>query len=94
MRPTDLKCITGVNWNPTCIPTNIIYQGITTGSPARRLLVDIHASWARNDWYPKDVDLDPAFLMELLRKLLHYVATYKTVKESRQLDLKAEDYCV
>jgi hypothetical protein len=92
LRLRDLKCTTGETWNPTEIPVNIIYQGTTSGSPARRLLVDIHASYARENWYPEDVNVAPAFLLDLLRKLLHDVEAFKTVGEFRRVDLEAEGY--
>lgn len=93
LRLRDLKCATGETWNPTDVSANIIYQGTTPGSPARRLLVDIHASYARASWYPEDVHVAPAFLLDLVRKLLHDVEAFKTVGDFRLIDLKAEDYC-
>ncbi|GAB7334034.1 hypothetical protein MBLNU13_g06125t3 [Cladosporium sp. NU13] len=94
LRLRNMKCTRGGGWKTACIPFNIIYWGTMPGSPARRLLVDIHASFARKDWYPRDVFMDPAFKVDLLRKLLHNVETFGMVGEFRQLDLKAEDYRV
>lgn len=95
LRLRDLKCKTGDRWNPTHVPINIIYQGTAPGSPARRLLLDIHAKQAREDWYPEDVHVDPVFLMDLLRKFLLNVKNFTRVEEFRQqVNLKAEDYRV
>lgn len=94
LRLTNLLCTTGHRWNPTCVPINIIYQGTTPGSPARRLLVDIHSGYAREEWYPSDAYVHPSFLMDLVRRLLHNVESFKTVKAFRHLDLKGDDYRV
>jgi hypothetical protein len=94
MRLRDLKCEHDVKWNPVWYPINIIYRGTTTGSPARRLLVDIHASAAREDWYFNDACVDPSFLMDLVRKLLRNAEVFEMVGGCRRVDLKAEDYRV
>ena len=94
LRLRNLMSATGDKWNPTGVPINIICQGTTSNSPARRLLVDIHASVAREDWYIEDVHVNPVFLMDLLRKLLDNVENFTKVKSFRHLDLKAEDYLV
>jgi hypothetical protein len=94
LRLRILKCAKDQEWNPTWVPVNIIYQGTMPGSPARRLLVDIHASVSREDWYSSDTCVDPSFSMDLARKLLRNVESFKTVREFRQLALKAEDYRV
>ncbi|KAM0701519.1 hypothetical protein Q7P35_009770 [Cladosporium inversicolor] len=90
LRFRNLLCTTGHRWNPTCVPINIIYEGTTPGSPDRRLLVDIHAGYARGDWYPRDITLDPSFLMDLVCRLLRNVETFKTVEYFRQIGLKKE----
>ena len=36
-------------WNPTTKPANIIYEGTTAGSPARRLFVDLHVRFGGKD---------------------------------------------
>ena len=94
LRLRDLKCKTNVKWNPTCVPINIIYQGTTPGSPARRLLVDIHVSDAREDWYPEDVHVDPVFLMDLVRRFLGCFKTSEGLPKNNRFDIAAEDYTI
>ena len=94
LRLTNLKNAKGKNWSPHNVSIDIIYQGTTSNSPARRLLVDIHASIAHEHWYPEDVHVSPVFLTDLLRKFLHNVDHFTKVKSFRHLDLKAEDYRV
>jgi len=94
LRLRDLKCKTGVPWNPTCVPINIIYQGTTPGSPARRLLVDIHANGARDDWYPKDVRMDPVFLMDLVRRFLYAFERNEMLPSNNRIIIAAGDYTV
>ena len=81
-------------WNPTCVPINIIYQGITSGSPARRLLIDIHASDAREYWYPEDVHVDPVFLMDLVRRFLGCFKTNEGLPKNNRFEIAAEDYTI
>jgi len=94
MRLRDLKCECDVKWNPVWYPINIIYHGTTTGSAARRLLVDIHASAAREDWYFNDACVDPLFLMDLVRKFLRNAEVFEMVGGCRRVELEAEDYRV
>lgn len=94
IRLRDLECENDAKWNPVWVPINIIYNGTTTGSPARRLLVDIHASVASETWYLPDLNVVPAFLMDLVRKFLRNVEGFEIVEEFRRVDIKAEDYRV
>ena len=68
MRLAFLMCPTRSFCDPSPESINIIYKGTMPGSPARRLLVDIHACTTQSPWYPNDVQMDPAFLMDLVRK--------------------------
>ena len=68
LRLRALICATGYPSNPSLDSVNIIYQGTTPGSPARRLLIDMYAYTARGRRYQRDADVDPAFLMDLVRK--------------------------
>lgn len=88
LRLWNLKNSEGTRcWGPTGVPVNIIYEGTTAGSPARDLLLDIHANYARHHWYPKDDNLHLAFVIDLVRRFLRNVETFERVKEFRPREL-------
>jgi hypothetical protein len=72
---------------------NVIYQGTTSKSPARRMMVDIATAYDDELWFVS-LDLDPAFLFDLSKSLLRKVADYPGVVGFRWATLKATDYLV
>jgi hypothetical protein len=50
--------------------------------------------YTRENWYPEDIHVAPAFLLDFLRKLLRDVEVLETVGEFRRVDLEVEDYRV
>jgi hypothetical protein len=68
---------------------NIAYEGTSTGSPLRRLLVDMHVLEALPSWsYCKH----PEFLRDFSQALLEKVIAQKTIRDFRNRVLIAEDY--
>lgn len=80
-----------VKWNPTTIPTNIIYQGAPERSPARRLIIDVNLIHGNKQWHTSDAD--QRFLFDLTVGLFNMVMP-NTVEQVRGRGLKAEDYFV
>jgi hypothetical protein len=81
---TDLPCHSHINF---------IYQGTTSDSPARRMMVDIATAYDDEFWFVS-LDLDPAFLLDLSKSLLRKVAAYPNVVGFRRATLEATDYLV
>jgi hypothetical protein len=57
---------------------NIIYQGKTAGSPARRMMVDFAVNEGNPTWFSSPTALDPTYLLDLNKVLLEKHELYKT----------------
>jgi hypothetical protein len=74
-------------------PVNIIYQGTTESSPARRLMVDFATGYALQHWLLDD-GLDPTFVLDFTWALLRKVHSQQSVRDFCWPPLKAGDYLV
>ena len=54
----------GGRWYPTDKAVDIIYQGTSSGSPARKLMVAIHTRHGSNEWFEQEVN-NHEFLIDL-----------------------------
>jgi hypothetical protein len=75
---------------------NIIYQGTTAESPARRVAVDYAARCVGDYWYRDIDDKVPhaEFWCDLSKVLLQRVAKHSLASEIRGASLEAKDYLV
>lgn len=69
-----------------------IHQGTTIHDPARRLLVDMYASFASEQWL-NNPWVHPTFTLDLARALLCKVNTKTETNRFRHLDLNVENTC-
>ena len=75
---------------------NVIYQGTTAGSPARRIAVDFAVSCPGEYWY-KNIDgkvPHTEFWCDLSKVVLQRVAKHSLASEIRGAPLQAKDYLV
>lgn len=68
-----------------------VYQCTAVHDPARRLLVDMYASFASEQWL-NNPWIHPTFALDLARALLRRVNTHTETKRFRHLDLNVNDY--
>jgi hypothetical protein len=71
---------------------NIIYQGTTPESPARRLVVNFAVCHGDESWF--DDGDDCGYMLDFGKALINRVMVHESVAEFRDLVLKAEDYFV
>jgi hypothetical protein len=66
------EMIKGERWYPGLTTVKIIYDGTTSGSPARRLMVDFFASFGGEKWLTPDLGIEAPreFLYDLSMKFL------------------------
>lgn len=65
LRLTQIKCDEGLHWYPMGHSVKIIYLGTPEGSPARRLMVDLHLKSGHEGWI--SLKCEPAFMVDLLK---------------------------
>ena len=73
---------------------NIIYQGTTKDSPARRMVV-AYAMGCPSDYWYQDVNIDGVdaeFWRDLSKALLQRIAKHRSANDFRNSPVKAEDY--
>lgn len=71
---------------------NTIYQSTPTGSPARRLMVDLSLKFGCPQCHTEI--LDKAFLLDLTQALFVAGQSAKGLEGKRELELRAGDYCI
>jgi hypothetical protein len=74
---------------PGSAPITIAYEGTSTGSPIRRLLVDQRVVKGSESWSFSE---NPEFLKDLSKALLKALLDQKTIRDCRDRVLAAEDY--
>jgi hypothetical protein len=87
-----LTALQTVNYYPGSVCINTLYQGTTSLSPARRMMVDfviLHGNERLLDQV-----LDPNFLVDFSKTFISGVKAQKSVGDFRLVSLKAEDYLV
>lgn len=92
LRLCYLKDNKGSRWFPARETVTKIYDGTPAGSPARRLMVDLHVSHANGNWLK--FDDHPEFLADLSKALIEKVSIPEA---SRSFDFRtrilfARDY--
>lgn len=70
----------------------IICQGTTPESPARRLTVDFAVCHSNEAWF-EDID-DHGYLLDFSKALVRKVEDQKSVRDFRDVTLKAKNYFV
>jgi hypothetical protein len=73
---------------------NIIYQGTTTGCPARRMLVNFAANKGHFNHLGGTLALDPGYLLNFGGAMLQKVQKQGRVRDFRGLDMDADEYLV
>jgi hypothetical protein len=71
---------------------NIIYQGTTTNSPARRMMVDFAVAHSTNTWF--DERMNAAYLLDFSRAMHLKVMDQQFVRDFRKATMNADDYLV
>lgn len=79
-----------VCWYPTGEVVNIIYRGTPEGSPARRLLVDLHANMGTKEWM--DHNLEAGFAIDVAKALYTKIQANPSVKGHLTERLTLEKY--
>jgi hypothetical protein len=73
-----------------CIST--IYEGTTSASPARRMMVDFAISYGHQGWF--EIRENKEYLVDFSKALLRKMAAQKSANDFRGVSLKAKDYLV
>lgn len=89
VRPLDTS--EGFTWSPIGQRVADIYEGTSPDSPARRLMVDLHLAFGREDWIVPE-DSHPTFLSDLSRGLMANITGPKAGRIARWQVLAPEDY--
>lgn len=85
----ELVRISTLIW-PITDAANIIYRGTNTGSPARRLMVDIQLTYGAKDWL--DAVCDAAFLLDVAQAFCSNAETNTKPASFRKRRLQPADY--
>jgi hypothetical protein len=75
---------------PTKEAVNIIYNGTSAGSPARRLMVNIHVSYGNTKWF--NSTCDAVFVLDVTQSLYAKFEGKTYISEVRPDTLNASDY--
>jgi hypothetical protein len=70
----------------------VIYQGTTSESPARRLMIDFAVCCGDETWF--DGEDGQEYLLDFSKAMVKKLRVHKSVSEFRFVTLKAEDYFV
>jgi len=70
----------------------MLYNGTSTGSPMRRMIVDFYATYGSADWPYKSQHHE--FLEDLAKRLQEQILAQEEVRDFRTRELVAEDYFV
>jgi hypothetical protein len=76
-------------WYPGASTINILYQGTTSHSPIRRMMVDFGVYSGSQSWFKET--RDPGYYFDFSRALIQKVVDQKTVCDFRGTCMKAKD---
>lgn len=71
---------------------NTIYQGTTTNSPARRMMLDFAVAHSTDTWFNER--MNAAYLLDFSRAMHLKVMDQNFVRDFRKVTMNAEDYLV
>jgi hypothetical protein len=78
---------------PAGCAVDIIYGGTTSGSPARRMLVDFATAYGHESWHIA-LNPDSEYWRDLSKALFKKLAAQKTMNDFRNAPMAVEDYLV
>lgn len=84
------------NYYPVGSCINVIYEGTTPESPARRMLLDFATEHGSESWFDTALHTAPGqeYLLDLSKALFQEMAARESANDFRRLPMKAEDYFV
>lgn len=92
VRLSQLKNHRGAHIGPSDHAIRIIYESTVAGSPARRLLVDIHVCYGKEEWLENLDSIYFEHVAGVAKELTKRAQTRVAPSAFRQKPLKAEDY--
>lgn len=93
IRLASLKVDKAANQFPSAHCVRKIYQGTLSGSPLRRLLVDMHVSYGSSSWLDES-DYDPTYVNDLAKAFIAKAEDKQTPTKFRMQAPKAQNYTV
>jgi hypothetical protein len=90
IRLSGLSDKDGKAYDPAGESANIIYRGTTAGSPARRLMVDIHLVHGTSEWL--DSTYEPDLLLDIAQGFYRIFERNKSSSSIRGGEINQADY--